>query len=993
MNTCLLPVESQLAAFVDIFREVRAERLIPVDELRHFLPPADHPGYRWALGELLRVEQEAGGEALEAFRAAFPEIDDDLAVSVTPSSEEEADLPPVTHLLKDSFPSGQIIHRTVNLVRDLDADDPATAEQLARASMELLLPGSKFDQFDLVALLGTGAFGRVFLATQGDLAQREVVLKISVDLSGEPQTLARLQHTNIVPIYSVHHTYPFQAICMPYLGSVTLADLLTDLRAGIPESGRELVSTLITRCARRTVKDHPAGIPQLQSSQSLNRDASSAILRLLEKSTFVDAVLWIGARLAEGVHHAHERGVLHRDLKPANVLLTDDGQPMLLDFNVAQDDQDTSSRKAYIGGTLPYMAPEQIQAFLSSHTSAEAQLVAALRRPTPGMTYIPTTIDARSDVYALGLILYELLTGEHPFPTTLGSIEQLMLDQWCQRQEGAPSPRRRNPAVSPAVDAIIRRCLEPDPARRYQSAAQLSEDIETHLKHQPLIHTREPSLRERFLKWRRRHPHLASSTAVGIVAAAFVIILSTALWFGYERLADREALDRFAAFQAAKPEAEVLICVRSPEYSFRPQGIAQAHELLDRYGVLQNAAWLEEPNVQRLPPAEQEQLRGDVAELLVLLAGATEDTTAKESERLREEARRLRESASAVRGARELFLEASDLAADEQFDEATRLARLATDRDPEFFPAWMLLGHSLAARGHHPEAEGAYGTAIALQSSFPWAYFCRALVRSQLGHLEQAERDFTQAITLRPEMVEAYMNRALVRQHRKDYEGAIADLNEALERGAPFTRIYFMRATVYELMDKPEEAERDRQRGLEQTPTDEASWVARANARMAIDPEAALADLEEALRLNPRYFHAMQTRSHVLAERLGRIPEAIDSLDETLQHYPDSLQAIAGRGVLHARQNDRDLALQDAQRCLLLQPEPEQLYQMACIYALTSRTSPEDRTEAYRWLAAAFGEGFGLNFALTDPDLEPIHEDVEFRRIFSAAQFLAAQRK
>src|SRR5207253_9410320 len=106
--------------------------------------------------------------------------------------------------------------------------------------------GDWFAGFELVALLGRGAFGRVYLARQGNLADRFVALKVSTDLTGESRTLARLQHTNVVPIYSVHRVAPFQAVCMPYFGATTLAHLLARYRAGqpLPTTGRQLVDTL-----------------------------------------------------------------------------------------------------------------------------------------------------------------------------------------------------------------------------------------------------------------------------------------------------------------------------------------------------------------------------------------------------------------------------------------------------------------------------------------------------------------------------------------------------------------------------------------------------------------------------------------------------------------------------------------------------------------------------------------------------------------------------
>src|SRR5262249_28414294 len=127
---------------------------------------------------------------------------------------------------------------------------------------------------------------------------------------------------------------------------------------------------------------------------------STAILDMLQELNYAQAVLWIAARLTEGLAHAHERGILHRDLKPANILLTDQGQPMLLDFGVAQDLKlRTTPEDAPVGGTLPYMAPEHLEAM----------------RGGPGV------LSAGSDLYSFGVILYELLTRRHPFKIPPGA--------------------------------------------------------------------------------------------------------------------------------------------------------------------------------------------------------------------------------------------------------------------------------------------------------------------------------------------------------------------------------------------------------------------------------------------------------------------------------------------------------------------------------------------------------------------------------------------
>src|SRR5262249_19297798 len=266
-------------------------------------------------------------------------------------------------------------------------------------SPAVVLPevGTEFLDFHLLLELGRGAFGRVYLVRQKGLAGRHVVLKVSTNITLETRMLAQLQHTNITPIYSVHHAEPLHALCMPYLGSATLADVLKDIRGRqtLPESGKGLLDT--AHACRSITRQGIAGrafqIGDTKADGSLGiPEATPVAWKQLERFTYVQAVLWLAARLADGLDHAHERGIFHRDLKPANVLLTDDGQPMLLDFNLSEDVQSRSgATAAFIGGTLPYMAPEHLRAF--QHRNV--------------------TVDGRSDVYSLGVILYELLTGRH----------------------------------------------------------------------------------------------------------------------------------------------------------------------------------------------------------------------------------------------------------------------------------------------------------------------------------------------------------------------------------------------------------------------------------------------------------------------------------------------------------------------------------------------------------------------------------------------------
>src|SRR5205823_3251174 len=130
----------------------------------------------------------------------------------------------------------------------------------------------------------------------------------------------------------------------------------------VPDSGKGLVTLIHSSAASQRLIPPAAVGPDVLPPPP--QPSSTMVLDLLNGLSYVDAILWLGARLADALAHAHDRGILHRDLKPANVLLTDEGQPMLLDFNLASDTRlGGLAEVARLGGTLPYMPPEHIESF------------------------------------------------------------------------------------------------------------------------------------------------------------------------------------------------------------------------------------------------------------------------------------------------------------------------------------------------------------------------------------------------------------------------------------------------------------------------------------------------------------------------------------------------------------------------------------------------------------------------------------------------------
>nr|WP_081514515.1 protein kinase [Nocardia donostiensis] len=362
-----------------------------------------------------------------------------------------------------------------------DADDSSGEH----AALDRITVGQRIGDFDLLTGLGSGAFARVFLARQRSL-QRLVAVKISADHGTEPQTLAQLDHDYIVRVFdqrllqaeATPRARRLRLLYMQFLPGGTLLSVLRWVRATPPDQrdGRLLLDA----------------VDSAMEEKGEIRPTDSSVRDEIAELTWPETVAWLGRRLAEALDYAACHGVLHRDVKPANVLLTAEGVPKLADFNISFSRAvEGTSPVAYFGGSLTYMSPEQLEA---CH---------------PGRARGAADLDTRADIYSLGVLLWELLTGAKPFDdSTAGSQgDETTIDAMLQRRCAGVNPdalERIPPDCPDSLRRVLLTCLEPDREKRWTDGAVLARQFEMCLdpRARELVDPAPHSWRRRLWAWR-----------------------------------------------------------------------------------------------------------------------------------------------------------------------------------------------------------------------------------------------------------------------------------------------------------------------------------------------------------------------------------------------------------------------------------------------------------------------------------------------------------
>ncbi len=643
----------------------------------------------------------------------------------------------------------------------------------------------QFGRYRVDAELGRGGMGVVYKAFDPQL-KRHVALKVLLDPTNagttqvarfvrEAAAIAKLRHPNVVPIHDVGKVGSQPYFAMEFVQGTSLDGAI---EKRIPVSRKDAT----------TLGNHALTLAKTGTGGPWNLLDTLLVLR--------DVALGLGA--------AHDVGIVHRDVKPANILLDRQGRPVLTDFGLAKDaetvDRTALTTGGSILGTPMYMSPEQAQA-----KNAE--------------------ISPATDVWSLGVTMYELLTGERPFlADTLGQL----LHDIQKKDPGVPSRRLATAGkgrLPREVDAVCMRCIEKDHKQRYPDGNALAEAIDLVIAGESVSRV-EPRRQKRGAQPRKARGG-SSASVVGLSIGGVLLVLGGVLW-----------MSRGSEPPAPKPKEAAK--VEEPAPPPKPEPPKPAPPTPEP-----------PPTPQPAPPEPPRPVHKPEAEALYQKSRS-----------------RPAESRAA-------------------WEESLSLLDQALAIESEYGDAWYERGILLHRLARYPEAVQSFSRAIQHDGPSPWSHYMRARVTvDNMDDFLGARPDFEEVVRRAPDSELALLARARLAVSRQDLDEGFRLCEETLSRTKTQDDVYLLLGFLY-LQSGHQDAEKAlacMTKAIELNATLAKSWVNRAAVYFQRkEYDLALADCDKSIELDPVQWWAFEWKGLVL-EGQGKYEEAIAQNTIALEH-------------------------------------------------------------------------------------------------------------
>jgi serine/threonine-protein kinase len=557
--------------------------------------------------------------------------------------------------------------------------------------------------------------------------------------------------------------------------------------------------------------------------------------------------------IANALNYAHSAGIVHRDIKPANILISKDGTPYLSDFGLAREMKGTEKSITVSGavmGTPYYMSPEQ--------ASGEKR-----------------KIDARSDVFSMGAVMYEALTGKRPFD---GAQLYEILDKVIQKDP--PSPKSVSAVVQWDLNTICMKCLEKERHRRYQSAGELASDIRRFLDGEP-INAVPSGFLTKALKRAKKN-----KLATGAVATAIIVLLIVLV---------------YAMISSARTSGKIETYMEQAALEFGQGNYADARSWCDKALELSP----EDASAKEL----QERCVAEIAKKDEKARSESEAAKAEVAEELAKKA--IRAKAQAV---------LDRMKALTRPEEKLKACDDALKIDPAFGLAWQEKGYTHKEMEEYDNAFDCFTEAIKLEPTLAYSYYERAMItEEQRQNPEGAIPDFEKVVELDPNSHIGYYAKGCIESGKKKYDDAILSYTRAIEIYPQYYLAYNNRGNARVKKGEVDGAIADYNKAIELQPDDASAYYNRGNAlgKRKGNFDGAIADFSKAIELRPDFVEAYCNRG-VARDLKGDVDSAIADYNKVIELNPDDAEAYCSRGAVRDHKGDVDGAIADYNRAIEL---------------------------------------------------------------------------